>query len=112
MNDDYAAYREGLYRIGLREQQINYLRATLKDIAARDRGIKTSANSDAMGLAWHRLHEAYYWLNRLKQTVRRIKLRIDAQAQRQKAASLYSCERKPLRAPASPKVPQPATHVA
>ena len=49
MNDDYAAYREGLYRISLRVQQINYLRAVLKEIAARDPGIKTSAHSDAMG---------------------------------------------------------------
>jgi hypothetical protein len=47
-------------------QQINYLRAVLKEIAARDPGIKTSAHSDAMGLAWHRLHEAYYWLRRLQ----------------------------------------------
>jgi hypothetical protein len=83
MNDDYAAYREGLYRISLRTQQIRYLRAMLKEIAARDPGIKTSAHSDAMGLAWHRLHEAYYWLRRLQQTVYRIKLRIETQTQRQ-----------------------------
>jgi hypothetical protein len=86
MNDDYAAYREGLYRISLRVQQINYLRAVLKEIAARDPGIKTSAHSDAMGLAWHRLHEAYYWLRRLQQTVHRIKLRMDRRTQQQQGS--------------------------
>jgi hypothetical protein len=97
----------------MRVQQIKYLRAVLKEIAARDLGIKTSANSDAMGLAWHRLHEAYYWLRRLQQTVRRIRLRIETQAQRQqRSVTVHTANASPCEAMASSRTPLLATHVA